>query len=282
MTAPSIDPNLPEGDPPRQTPNPAGAGTPPQGPVGAATGEPLDDLSADDAPAGDVPEPGSDPDFKISREQFNDRLTRAMNSARAEERKRLKEIFGTDDPAEIKKIQEEHSKLKAETEKQRRERMNREQQLEEDLKRERQSKADLEQRIQKMERQSAYQQQDSAIKQIASKHIASDYLDDVSFIYARNVLAKMTQEEADAVDEKAISKWFADYAKKRPAFARDQAAGKPPPKRAPITTGKPPVGKPKPNGGQASFQGKTPRPGQPNSMSKEELAKFKKEKGLQW
>lgn len=295
MVAPSIDPNLPEGDPPRQTPNPSGAGTPPTGPIGSSTGQPFgatddgatddgagDDTSDEGGPSGDVPEPGSDPDFKISREQFNERVARAKKAAREEEKKRLKEIFGTDDPEEIKRIKEEHQRLKTETEKQKRERMSREQRLQEDLKREQKVKEELEQRIQKMERDAAFAQQDSAIRGLAAKHIAQDYVDDVMFIYARTVLANMDQAEADKVTEKDIAKWFADYAKKRPAFAREQGGNGTPAKKKPISTGKPPAGKPKPTGGSESHQGKTPAPGKPNSMTKEELAKYKKERGIQW
>ena len=250
-----------------------GGGLPASTAIGSASGAPI----SSDGGAGDTE--GGAPEAKplMSQEQLNERIAQAKRSAVALERAHLKELFGTDDFAEIKKIRDERETLRKEAEKQKRAQMSKEQRLEADLKAAQDRALDLEKRVHRAERDRLYDKQDQAIRRIASAHVNDEYIDDVAFMYARNVLASMDPKAAEKLTEKDISKWFAELAKTKPAFAR---AGEPRPRvQQRVTTGPKPAPKPAPN--PTSVQ-KTARPGQANSMSKGELRNHLKQRGLQW
>jgi hypothetical protein len=260
--------------------NPTGAGGEAAPP---ATTQPA--AAPTSAPAGDPPSSGGDK-VTLDREAFNDRIARAKDSATATERARLKAIFGTDDATEIAKIKTEWEDLKKQQDEAKRQSMSREQQLEADLATARAATAAAEARVLAAEEDRAFTQNDVKIKRIATQAIAEEYVDDVATIFARQALAKLSARQLDKLTDKDIEKWFADFAKKKPAFARTAAAPAAAPAdrtqvKKPLTTGARPEQKPGANA-TTTAAGKTPRPGQPNSMNRGEFEKFKRERGISY
>jgi hypothetical protein len=255
--------------------------------IAGAGGEAAPPATTQPAAVVAVEPPGTGGDkVTLDREAFNDRITRAKDSATATERARLKAIFGTDDATEIAKIKTEWEDLKKASEDAKRQSMSREQQLETDLATERAKTAAAEARVRAAEEDRAFTQNDVKIKRLATQVIADEYVDDIATIFARQALAKLSARQLDKLTDKDIEKWFVDFAKKKPAFARTTAAAvAPAPDRTqvkkPITTGARPEQKPTANGTQTAA-GKTPRPGQPNSMSRGEFEKFKRERGISY
>ena len=164
----------------------------------------------------------------MTRDQLNERIARAKQAATNAERQKLKEIFGTDDPAQIKQIKDEHERLRKEREESDRAKMTREQQLEADLTRERASRAELEAKLADVEDQRRYDQQDSNVKRIAMRHVNDKKLEDAVEFFAIRVLKHMTAEQAAKVTDRDIEKWFAELVKDHPTFAREA------PKPAPV------------------------------------------------
>lgn len=218
----------------------------------------------------------------MTNEDFNDRIARAKKSAAAEEKERLKELFGTDDPAEIKRIKDEHAELRKAKEEADRAQMSEVERVNADLDKERARADAAEARATKLEEDRAYDQQDSQVRRLASQHIAEDYVDAVSVIYARE-LNKKSAQELEALDDRAIGAWFSDFVKKQPAFGRQTgspAAPKPPVKK-PVTTGAKP-GETPPANPVATAGMKDIRPGRPNSMTRPEAASAARAKGYSW
>lgn len=249
------------------------------GPIGTATGAPVD------TPA---PSKGDDEGEKgkrvsISQEALNKRIDQAKTSATEAERARLREIFGTDDPEAIKKIRQEHEALKTEKEQAERARMTREQQLEADLKAEREKATQYEERLKKLEQQRLYDKQDSIIRRVAMRHINDKKLDDAVELFAIRVLKTMTPKQAAKVTERDLEKWFADYAKDTPGFARATGTAPAPvaPKVRPASNGARPAPKPSPVQPGTS-QKKAIRPGMPNSMTTAEWNEEKRRRGISY
>ncbi len=224
--------------------------------------------------------------FKISKDAFNERITRAKQAAdrQAEQRhkKFLVDTFGTDNPEEITKIKSGFAELSKEKEEAERQQMSALERANADLEAAKASAADWETKHNELKRSRLYDKQDSAIRQIASQHVGEDYLDDVVFMFARHLKKNVTAEEAKTMDKKQVAKWFTDLAKKKPAFAREAAAPKKRERRESVTTGPSPnAGRPTPNASNGGAA-KTARPGQPNSMTKGEYRKYLRQKGINY
>lgn len=255
--------------------------------AGAAQGEP--------PPA--APPPQDDP-------RFQNRLAR-------ERRKWLRDEFGTDDPERVKaikaerakqaeeqkRIAEEHKRLKAEEERRKRQTMTEQDRLKADLEREKKRAQEYQAKLQEVQAQQAFTEQNQIIEGLATKHVDPELLEDAMDRFARYVRT-LDKKQLAALNDRSIDRWFQKLVADKPKFAKppeetkpdpakpDQvpatvtgAAAKPVVQRRVVQTtrkavGGKPTGKPVPTGGA----GKTAKPGTPNTMSKAELAKQYKEK----
>jgi phosphatidylserine/phosphatidylglycerophosphate/cardiolipin synthase-like enzyme len=221
----------------------------------------------------------------LSKEKFNERIEQAKRA----ERKKLIEAFGTDDPNEIRKIKSELEEMRKEREERERAKMSEVERLNADLEKARKEADAWRTKARAADEQRAFEKQDSIIRKIASRYVGDDYVDDVAFLYARQVLTKVSPRDAAKMTDKDVEKWFASYAKSKPAFARVQPsaapapapAPKPEPERRPLTTGARPVQRPMPNTTNAAAA-KTAKPGMPNTMSKAEWEAEKRKRGISY
>lgn len=229
-------------------------------------------------------------------------------SAQRERRRLLKEMWGTDDEDEVKKLQAaqkealgEATKLKEDREKARLAELTETERLKAELlaanskydadtarlTRERDShKAELE-----------TERQDVLITGFASKHIAGKFLKTAKVEFGEYV-AGLNKTETAALDQKKIDAWFAKYAKDNPEFAppkavvaktaeqlaaeeKAKAAAAIPPKRVPVGaaprggTARPPVPAARPVNGPNTFKGKLVK-----NLSKAELTEYWASKGM--
>lgn len=267
------------------TPNtPTGAPTS-SGPVGTATGAPIATTPEEEAPseeeaAAKDKSKGGESSPVMSQEALNDRIARAKRAEEERHRKFLKETFGTDDPEEVKKARARMKELEENEEKRKRAAMSEQQRMQADLEKERKEKETLRQQLQQEREERMHTQQNQVITGIAAKHIDPEYIEDVNIIFARH-LKSLSEKELDSFDQRKIEKWYADFAKKKPAFARQAGEPPAPPTKKPVTTGPAPRGKPAPTSTDgAGGNAKTAAPGKPNSMSKQEVRAFMNQKGL--
>lgn len=236
-----------------------------------------------------------------------ERINSARDAAARKAREETLRELGIADPAAFKTENEARAKklaeLEAAEEKRKRESMTREQQLAADLEAEKKRATLLETEMRELRETSVSSSQEQVVERASRKHI-----DPEMYAYARiefinhvNELAKTNPKELEALDERATEKFFRELAKRKPRLAldttpapkdKDAPAGKPPVAapparpvvRQPLSTGPAPrVGAPPPvpkTGKPDVVNGKTPRPGQPNSMSRQELKQHLAAQGL--
>jgi hypothetical protein len=201
---------------------------------------------------------------------FQKRLNRAAKSM-------MREVFGTDNVDELKKIMKEGKSAHEKIEKQRKEQMSEVERVKEEAAelKARAERAEAELERYEMDKEASKGEQ--LVTSIANKHISNDYVEDAVAVYQR-YLNKLDEEELGALDEKSVEQWFKEYSEKKPALAR-----KPGERRKvvePANTGPDPKKKPDPT--KTPQAGKTAKPGQPNSMSKAEWEDYKRAKGINY
>jgi hypothetical protein len=277
---------------PQATPAAAGAaaaGQPAAGAAGAGTGAAAATPAATAGAAASVtPEPelsgkvlpedaedeavekyvDKDGNVRLPFKAFQTRIRRAS-------KKELKAIFGTDNRDEILKVKTGYEALLTEKEKERVAQLG-------ELEKEREEKKKAVERAEALERAAAEREErelvvgtEGELTVAASKHFTEDYVDFALEKFKKH-LATMDDDDIDSLTDKEIDAFFGDLAKKRPAMAKTAAAADPD-KKVPINNGANVEDKPAPAGGAATA--KTARPGQPNTMSKEEI---KRGLGYSW
>lgn len=270
-------------NPPTEQPGePEPAATPPTGEPG-----PVDPPAT--PPEGD-PDPAAIPteeELRFGRDAFNARIAQAKRSAEAAAVERhkawLRERYGTDDQGEIDKLIADSKKLRDEAEERRRAEMTELERYKSDLAAERRRREAAERKVLEAERRRRFDKQDAAITRIAGSHVDADLVEDAALLFARHVQS-LDGDKVKKMSEKDVAKWFADFVKRKPAWKRSDDAPPPekPKPKQPVTTGTPPTGQPEPVAGAGNPSGKTFKPGQPNSMSREEVEAYKREKGYTW
>ena len=221
--------------------------------------------------------------------------------------KRLKDKYGVDD---IDKFFADHSEMKNKfgelseaEEKRKRESMSREDALAAELEQVKGERDRLAQENEQLKTGQVRQQQNQAISGIAGRYLKSKFVrPTVEFEFREHVKSKLDAGEIkpEDIDERYIVRWFRMYARENPelalskeleteqpkeaAAAKDElppTAKKPPLIRRPITNGAKPERQPPPAGGNSggNLAGKTPRPGQPNSMTPKEVRAYAKQHG---
>lgn len=236
-------------------------------------------------PTGD-PEPATEEEMRLGRDAFNARIAQAKRSAEAAAVERhkawLRERYGTDDQSEIDKLIANSKKLQEEAEERRRAEMTELDRFKADLAAERRRREAAERKVLEAERRRRFDKQDAAITRIAGGHVDADLVEDAALLFARHV-STLDADRVKKMSEKDVTKWFADFVKRKPAWKRADNAPPPekPKPKQPVTTGTPPTGQPEPVP-TGTATGKTFKPGQSNSMTKEEVEAYKREKGYTW
>lgn len=215
-----------------------------------------------------------------------ERVERARRTATEEAKKAnddyLMETFGTTDRKEIAAIRDASKKLAADAEERKRAEMTEIDRHKADIKRAHLERDDWKTKYHNLEKRQAFSEQDVKLKSIASQSIAATSVEYATWQFAKHV-SVLDDNALKTFGEPETKKWFADFAKKNPQHAPDPTDPKKPPTKKPVTTGVAPRGKPAPTRGArgaVDITGKTPRPGQPNSMNKAELRAYLKSKDL--
>lgn len=257
---------IPTGKAPAEAPGATGAPGAGASPPGGAT--------PPASPGSGAPGPKK---ITISEADLKERLQRAENA-------RLKKMFGTDDPKVIAERMKRMEELEAQQEAERQARLSNEQKLQEQLAAEKARADKAQQRAQALEEQRVVQQQGSVVSKAASAHVHQDYIEEASLAFARHV--QQHPREVARFTEKDIGKWFSDYVAKKPALARTATPPAPQPQqqrveRTPAGSPRPP---PRPQGPQppSNPQGRTLRPGQPNSMTRQEASAELRKRGINY
>lgn len=188
-------------------------------------------------------------------------------------RKQLKELFGTDDQEQIKKILAEHKTLTDKAEADRVAQLTKEQQLEDARKKAESRALAAENRARQVEETRIFEKQDSRISRIAGKIIDEDHVEVELVKFAKHLTETFKPKELDKMSDKQLEKeattFFNERVKTKPKIARDyeekkreelkaELKGEKP--KAKVTNGAggdPPEGKEKPSGEQV-VPGKLP------------------------
>jgi hypothetical protein len=195
---------------------------------------------------------------------------------------------------------EELKALREEREKTTRATMTREQQLEADLARERQMREELETKLKEESSARIYEKQDVLVNAIAAKHVDNS---PVKMRAVRRELAEyiesLPKSQVSKLTEKDLDRWCAKFVKENPEFAvkvpeivapvvvQEEApvaakpVGEPIRKPAGTAPAKRPMPAPAVTNQDASMSnGKTIKPGLPNSMSRAELRAELSKRGM--
>lgn len=228
----------------------------------------------------------------LSEDAFASRLERAKRQAEREARNAILRELGIDDPKTLETEREELRRLREEREAAAREKLTKEQRLEADLQVERKKREALEAELRQVKTSSVYDKQDAMIQGIGLQHIDPKF-----WKYARNdfieYISSLSPAQTAKMTEKDIDRWFAKLARTTPTFAlhkpeadKSNEVEEPKVRRRPITTTKPAANvstpKPKPTQTDPSMspEGKTFRPGLPNSMTASEARAELKRRGM--
>ncbi len=276
-------------------PAPAAAPIPAPAPVAAA---------APTLPSPAPAAPARAPKDPAIEARINDQAERKI-------KKQLRTLFGTDDEEEIQRrvtshteTQAELARLQAEEERRKRESMSETEQLRQDLQTVTADRDQLKAQLEEFKKNDLANKQNQKLIEWASafirpnriRHALSDF---------REYVIGLKAEDRKRVNEQITKNWFKKYALENPDFAL--AAEKPVVASTEATTEKPeattkpaaapaapaglrplrPLGAPKPAPKPNAalppadpFAGYDPRPGRPNSMSKEMLKDYAKSQGL--
>jgi hypothetical protein len=281
--------------------------------VGSATGGSLaagSTPAASDAASGQQPPAVGHGGAQMSPEAISERVARAERSV-------LKKIFDEDIDVETAKALVAKAKGKTLLSDEEKKEFDRLRRLEEIRKRSRQTEAQrieaamkekdeenkrLKAQLKERETGEVLRKQDEIVVTTATSYVDPKFVKYAKRDFAEfvNTLAKEDPAKFAKFDQKATDKWFAEYAKTNPQFAKPaappagasegsagasgQGGAKPPsqPTKRVVTTTKtgarPPAAPV--NSGAGSLTGKTPKPGLPNSMNKSELRQYMQSKGM--
>lgn len=228
-----------------------------------------------------------------------------------EKKKLLREEYGTDDPDKVAEIKaerqarlDEHARLKETDEANKRAQLSEVERLTADVNRLTSENEKLAAKIKLLETDNVVSKQDAKIRSIAVQYIQPNKLKYAVIDFGEYVRS-LTKADQAKMDEIRTTNWFKKFARENP----DMALGATPPAVAakavvkdddaePPKAGTPPVvqrptarvvpaGRPRPAVPVAAkpavadpLAGLTPRPGQPNSMNRQQLAQHMKNQGL--
>lgn len=189
---------------------------------------------------GDIP---TGKDIRISSTALSQRISRASTSAVS---KALKDIFGTDDRASIRKQQETSAQLAKDAEERRLASMNDLQRAQEQARVATERASQAEAREQQMRDELEVGQATQAISDVAAKHINPKFVKLVMTGFADHLGSGYTSEQLEAMGEAEREKltvdWFTQYAKDNPEVAikpptATNPGNPPPPVTRPLQNG---------------------------------------------
>ena len=249
-------------------------------------GEPKDTKGADKGGGGSpkrVQITGDDeiPDdaelLELSKTALNARLRRATAAA-------LRERFGTDDAAEIKKKLDRLQQLEADEDKRKREAMSAQDRLEADLRAANAEKDEAYRQLRIERNERIVVKENSRITNISTKYIDSD--DDTIEVVHKRFARYLAEEYGDQikdpkfnVTDKEIDKWFKKYAEEHPKHAK--VIQKTEPEKKPLTNGAN-DNTPSPNGQSGQSQAKNFSPSATNPMSRQQAKDEAAKQGFRW
>ncbi len=267
----------------------AAKATPPAGGAGGASGDAgaKADGAKPDLPKADAGSPNvvtiGDDDYpvdadgylKISVQTFKRRMGRYSKV-------QLREAFGTDDVDDIKARLGEHAKLKAKAEDDHKKTLAKEEALalERDKEKTRADRAEA--RAAQLAEEREFHEADSEVRAAAEKHVKPGKLSKLAVYEFGEHVRDLDDDEAAKLTKRDVDKWFADWAKENPDYARtakddkdkkDDKGVRKPMEHGAGDAGAAPKAADSPGG-------KTARPGQANSMSDDEYRQFKRSQGL--
>jgi hypothetical protein len=241
----------------------------------------------------------------LSEETLSQRLARATSAAN----RRWSETLGVDDPTKVKERLDRAAQLEKEAEERKRSEMTELDRFKADLEAERAQKAELQKQLEKEREDRLYEKQDATIAQFAAEVVDPTCIRLAKAEFASHLreLGESDPKKVAKMTERDVRKWFSDWVKEHPKFAREAAAdaaaaaaaskgGKAgaaaaaaAPARRALTNGASPrraapapAGRAPGPGTAATAAGKTPRPGQKNSMNKAELKEYAKTLGVNY
>lgn len=198
------------------------------------------------------------PKLVLTQEQLNERLDRARRSA-------LSSLFGDESPEKIKERLQRADALEKEAEDRRRAAMSAEERLKHDLARARQETLRARAEAATVREKQVVAEQQTHIERIASRHVAPQYVQDATFLFAKHLRDVVTPEQLDKLTDRDIAKWFQAFVARKPAFAASATT------RTRVAAGAPtPVPRPRAPASESTNGAKSLRPGLQNSMTREE------------
>lgn len=273
--------------PPKQEPKAGAAGAgegskKPEGekPKGEPTKKPEEGAAAKGGEGGKSKEPkqiGEDDEIpedselvSMSKQALGKRLDRHT-------KKELRERFGTDDYAQIKKDLDELKTLREEKETKRRAELSENEKLKEDLAKEKKAREEAEARAQKTVDAQTFAEYDQTAKEVFGDKVAPKHMKRAMRELKEHILGLEDNEAPSDVKKakKVFEKWAKDWLEENPEFAKPAPDE---PKKIKLSTGADPNAKREK--GDPQMAHKTAKPGQVNSMSKAEYAQYKRERGL--
>ena len=190
-------------------------------------------------------------------------------------KKQLEEHFGTADVAQIKSDLAELKVAREEKEAARRAALTEIDKAKEDAAREKKRAEEAESKLQKTLDSHTYAEYDRAAEIALTEHLDPEAVELGILKLKKHVLSLDDDELEDP--SKVFETWAKDFAKKNPKYAKAAEAA-PEPKKIKLNTGT--DTRTRPEKSPVSLAEKTPRPGQPNSMSRAEVAQYKRQRGL--
>lgn len=211
--------------------------------------------------------------LSLTQQDFNERIKRAKTSA-------FKEAFGTDDVESVRQKLARYEELEKQAEDARVARMDEIQRAKYEAQRAKREAVQYRAQVEQMREREVVRDQQSFVERVAARHVDPMYMEEASIAFAREV-AKADPREVARWTEKDVSRWFAGYVQKKPAFAASPNARRVEKRVASAPTPPPRPQRPAtPTGNQNPS--KTFKPGQANSMSREEARAEAKRLGYSW
>lgn len=246
--------------------------------VGSSTGESFAQKKAEAAPAAAAAQDKTAASkratkLSLTQQDFNERIKRAKTSA-------FKEAFGTDDIETIRQKLARAEELEQQAQEAKLARMNEMERLRYERQQDRQRMLQYRSQIEEMREREVVRDQQSFVERVASRHVDPMYMEEASIAFAREV-AKADPREVARWTERDVSRWFAGYVQKKPAFAASPNARRVEKRVASAPTPPPRPQRPATPTGNAN-PSKTFKPGQANSMSREEARAEAKRLGYSW
>lgn len=215
-----------------------------------------------------------DDDENDSTSQANGMVQMPMASftrrLQREAKKTLRELFGTDNRAEILEMKKSLDKYRTEEEEQRKKNLAEIERIREEAAADKRAREEAEERASSLEQERMAERYDESVKSIATEYIKPKFYRHAAEDL-RDFLREEYEDNLDAVNKKVIADFFREYAEENPEFALEQRS-------VPISNGASANRPTAPVSG--NMQSKTARPGQPNSMSNAEYRALLRERGL--